>query len=206
MESRLRDLVREAMDQLAAGEVEAALRGLGLVLQQDPAAAQGATGVAVARGLILLDQGRFTEAERDFLGWLAHQPEDAAAWLGRGRAEAGLGRHEAALASMDRALALRPGWGDAHWHRGCSRAALLDLDAAMDDLDRALEALPPWARLRARELRIRLARAQLRLAAGRPAEAREDIVVAAAICDIQGDSAQRERILAMAAALGLLPR
>ncbi len=206
MERRPRDLVQEAMDQLAAGEVEAALRGLGEVLREDPTAAQGATGVAVARGLVLLDQGRFAEAEQDFLGWLEHRPGDAAAWLGRGRAEAGLGRHEAALASFERALSLRPGWGDALWHRGCSRAALLDLDAALGDLDQALEALPPWSRSRARELRIRLARAQLRLAAGRPSEAREDFVLAAAICEIQGDLVQKERILDMAGALGLLRR
>ncbi|WP_080890909.1 tetratricopeptide repeat protein [Bradyrhizobium sp. UBA2491] len=56
-----------------------------------------------------MNGGKPLEAEALFAKAVALEPGLAEAWLGRGNALAGLGRHDQALAAYDKALALKPG-------------------------------------------------------------------------------------------------
>lgn len=194
--------VQEAFQRLAEGGPQAALPLFDALIAESPDAAQGETGLRVSRGLLLLDLERWAAAEADFRAWLDRAPEDAAAWLGLGRALAGAGQHEAALAAFDRAVAGRAGWSEAHWHRGCSRAVRMDLQGALDDFDLAFERLPAWARARPREARMRLARAQVQVALGLRERAGQDLKMAAAIFHARDEVVERDRILAVARDLG----
>lgn len=196
-------LVTAAVDALTRGEAGAAVELLGLALERDPAVRHGDASARTLRCLVLLDLGEYAAARGDALQVLAAEPEAAPAWLAMGRCHAGLGDHHAALRAFDRALALRADWGDAHWHRGSSRAVLQDLSGALDDLDAALRHLAPHARDTGRQARIHEARAQLLLVAGRRDLARQDVVHAAAIWDARGRTDQRDRVIALAKALGL---
>ena len=196
-------LLEQALRVLAAQGPAAALPLLDRALERAPDARHGATHGRVTRGLVLLDQGEFSRALHDFQAQVEGEPRDPAGWLGLGRARAGLREHGAALLAFDRALALREGWSDAHWHRASSRAALQELAGAVQDLDAALCLLPAYAAGTSREARICMARAQLRLVVEDRSGAREDLVRAAAIFDARGDAAGRDRVIAMAHALGL---
>jgi len=200
------ELLEQAMLALASAGSRAALPLFDQALSLDPQVRQGRSQGRVGRGLVLLDLGEFQRAQGDFQVRLEQDSQDAAAWLGLGRAQAGLGEHQAAIAAFDRALSLREvreGSGDVHWHRASSRAAIQDLSGAMEDLDAALVGLAPYARGTAREARICMARAQLRLLAEDRAGARSDFVHAAAVFDARGDDQGRDRVIAMARGLGL---
>jgi len=197
------DLLTQALEELAQGRMVAALTALDAALELDPDARQGRTGARVTRGLVYLEQGDFAAACLDFEAHLAGHREDAAGWLGLGRARAGLREHGLALTSLDRAIGLRPDWSDAHWHRASTRAATSELAGAMEDLDAALRLLPAYALGTRREARICMARGQLRLLVDDRAGAREDLVRAAAIFDARGDVEGRDRVIAMAQGLGL---
>lgn len=196
-------LLDRALQQLAAGGPQLALPLLDQAIEADPWVAHGRTGARVTRGLVLLELGAFASAREDFEAWLSRDARDPAAWLGLGRSLAGDKQHAAALDAFEQALAQRPDWGDAHWHRATSRAAVRDLGGAVEDLDAAMLHLAPYARGTGREVRICVARAQLRLLAEDHAGAREDFVRAAAILDARGDAAGRDRVIAMAQGLGL---
>lgn len=196
-------LLEQALETLAQAGPAVALPLLDRALAEDPDARHGATGGRVTRGLVRLELGQAAAAAEDFRAWTEREPQDAAGWLGLGRALAAQRDATGALVALDRALALRPGWSDAHWHRATSRAAAQELAGAVEDLDAALRHLPPYALGTAREARICVARAQLRLLAEDRAGAREDLVRAAAVHDARGDLAGRDRVIAMARELGL---
>lgn len=197
------ELLEQAMLVLASAGSQAALPLFDQALGLDPQVRQGRSQGRVSRGLVLLDIGDFQRAQGDFQARLDQDSQDPAAWLGLGRAKAGLGEHQAAIEAFDRAIRLREGFGDAHWHRASSHAALQDLSGAIKDLDAALLGLAPYARGTSRQARICMARAQLRLVAEDRAGARSDFVHAAAIFDARGDEQGRDRVIAMAQGLGL---
>ncbi|MCK6504736.1 hypothetical protein L6R53_15240 [Myxococcota bacterium] len=196
-------LLAQALETLAQDGAAAALPLLDAALAAQPTIRHGETGGRVTRGLVRMELGLAAEAAEDFKAWTAQDPQDAAGWLGLGRARAALRDAAGAVQALDRAIDLRPGWSDAHWHRATSRASLHELAGAVEDLDAALRHLPPWAMGTAREARICVARAQLRLLVEDRAGAREDLVRAAAVHDARGDLSGRDGVIAMARELGL---
>jgi tetratricopeptide (TPR) repeat protein len=90
------------------------------------------------RGLALARLGRVAEAERAFSAVIRAAPDDAEAWLQRGRLR-GAAQPSEAAADLERAIALRPEWGRARYERGLLREALGQQAAAEEDFRRAWE-------------------------------------------------------------------
>jgi hypothetical protein len=76
------------------------------------------------------------------------QPAHAAAWKNRGAALGGLGRLEEALASCDRAIALRPDYAEAYADRAPALSALGRVEEALESCDRAIALQPDTAEAR----------------------------------------------------------
>ncbi|RME26298.1 MAG: hypothetical protein D6798_06995 [Deltaproteobacteria bacterium] len=195
--------LQRVLEQIAAGAVDDAVAALDALLRADPTCRQGESTAALLRGLLHLQRGDFAAGLADALAHIAMHPEDPAGWLAMGRARAGLRDFERAERAFGEALARRPGWSDAHWHRAATRAALHDLGGAVEDLDQALLHLAPHAEGTAREARICEMRAQLRLMADDHDGARGDFIRAAAVWASRGRLDQRDRLIAMARDLGL---
>ena len=89
----------------------------------------------------------------DFTTVINRNPDDAGAYLNRGRARAGLG-HPGAGPDFDQAIALAPEWGGAWFVRGRYRDRQGQRDAANGDFIRAYElGYPdPWLQKRIREI------------------------------------------------------
>ena len=86
----------------------------------------------------LAESGRLFDA-------LAREPAaEPAAELGLGRIAAAEGRHDTAVAHLERAIALFPEWGAAHYALGLSYRALGRRDEAQRALDRHTQYGPRW--------------------------------------------------------------
>ena len=97
--------------------------------------------------------GSYENALQDFSTVIRHDPDDAAAWMNRGRAKAGLQMPDAA-ADFDKAIALDPEWGGAWFVRGKYNDERGQREAANADFLRAYElGYPdPWLINRVREI------------------------------------------------------
>lgn len=97
------------------------------------------------RGVTLMRLDRPGEAEAAFSAVIGRDPRDAGAWLGRGRARAAQDK-ESALNDFNRAIALRPEWGEARYARGRYLDRQGQTEAANSDLMRAwrLGYSDPW--------------------------------------------------------------
>ncbi len=90
--------------------------------------------------------GRLIEALAAYDAFLAREPRHAAgAWLNRGAVLADLGQPAEALASYDRAIALKPDFAEAFNNRGRALATLGRLAEALDSYDRATALKPDQA-------------------------------------------------------------
>lgn len=91
-------------------------------------------------------------------------PDEPRGWYGLAQAEADIGEPEAALASLDRVVALERGYAPAFWRRGRLRLSLGRVEGAERDFERATEVDPTdlagWVGL-----------AEVRLLRDRPREA-----------------------------------
>jgi len=101
-------------------------------------------------GLALSDLERDEEATAAIQHALQLDPQFAEAHLGLCRQLARTGGisgtgHRAALLQVERALEIRPEYGEAYNNRGVSQQALGDLDAALRSFERALVLLPDSA-------------------------------------------------------------
>lgn len=135
-------LLRQGQAEPAIGDFEAAARA-----EPDWVAPRFNLGVA------LLNLGRYAEAEQAFSAVLSKSQEDAAAWMNRGRARAGLGDPEAE-SDFDRAIRLDPEWGGAWFARGRYFDERGAREAANADFLRAYELgyADPWLIQRVREI------------------------------------------------------
>ncbi len=73
--------------------------------------------------------GRYAEALFAFDNALAGSPQHLRAWTNRGRALQALNRHEEAIASFDKALAIDKNYGDAHFNAALSLLTLENLQS-----------------------------------------------------------------------------
>lgn len=112
---------------------------LGLAAAQDTPLAEPAQ--------LAFEEGRWADAIREYREILADYPEDRISWLRIAQAERELGRYEAALASLERALVNLAPEAMIHLERARNFIGLGRLDDAMDEL-----AAADHLELRAREL------------------------------------------------------
>ncbi|HUF73962.1 MAG TPA: tetratricopeptide repeat protein [Gammaproteobacteria bacterium] len=96
---------------------------------------------------LAFEQGRWADAIREYREILAEYPEDRISWLRIAQAERELGRYEAALDSLDRALRNLAPEAMVHLERARNFVGLGRLDDAMGELETA-----DHLELRAREL------------------------------------------------------
>lgn len=119
---------------LTTGRAEAALADLDAAVERAPEWAANWQ----ARGEALFALGRYPAAARDFSTVIARNPRSATAWLNRAQARAAAGLPGAGN-DFDRAVALAPEWGAAHYARGLWRRAQGEAEAADADFLRAYE-------------------------------------------------------------------
>ncbi len=100
---------------------------------------EDATGRELRKASQLIGEGRFEAALGVVRTELALSPEDPRPRLAESRILLLLGRHDEALASVERALGKSPSFADAWYQRGAVRLATKDLDGAEGDLRHALE-------------------------------------------------------------------
>jgi tetratricopeptide (TPR) repeat protein len=93
----------------------------------------------------LLRGGRYQEAVDACSQVIAAAPDDAALYVQRSVAWAGLGRADEALADLGEAVALEPDFGRAYHERGVVLSALGRYGEALRDLDRAVRLAPTAA-------------------------------------------------------------
>jgi tetratricopeptide (TPR) repeat protein len=120
---------------------------------------QDAAGAAVARTLLSL--GR----PQDALAYLSRHPStDPHVWMDRAQAQRDIGEREAALASLDQALAHAPDWPDALSNRGLLLVELGRPTDALVALDQALVLQPDHLNALLHSANARFALAQPELA------------------------------------------
>lgn len=159
-------LAQRAAAQLALGEIDAAIaaadqalavhpqsalahrvKGLamrrqGRLAQAEPllrAAAElqpGETQWLLDHALVLIDLHMFDAAIAQVQKALAAHPDSAPAYVAGGRALAGQGRHEDAIANYDKALALDAALDAAHFHKAASQIDLKRFTGAIESLER----------------------------------------------------------------------
>lgn len=121
----------------------------------------------------LLRGGRYQEAADVCSQVIAAAPGDAASYVQRAVAWAGLGRADEALADLGEAIALEPDLGLAYHQRGAVLSALGRYGEALRDLDRAVRLAPTAA--------VYSDRASALLQLSRQHEARRDYAAALAL-------------------------
>jgi Flp pilus assembly protein TadD len=121
----------------------------------------------------LLRGGRYQEAVDVCSQVIAAAPDDAALYVQRSVAWAGLGRTDDALADLGEAVALEPDFGRAYHERGVVLSALGRHGEALRDLDRAVRLAPTAAAYSDR--------ASVLLQLSREVEARRDYAAALAL-------------------------
>lgn len=89
-------------------------------------------------GIQCFEAGRLTEAQALFQASLALLPDRASTLTNLGATQIQLGKPEAALNNLDRAVALEPGDVDAWCHRGVALGHLARHDEALTCFDKAL--------------------------------------------------------------------
>lgn len=95
----------------------------------------------------LLDAGELDAAERLFEALVREPPAEAAVQVGLGRIAAARGQHEAAIEHLERAIAIFPELGAAHYALALSYRALGRRDEAQRALDRHRQFGPRWPAL-----------------------------------------------------------
>ena len=103
-----------------------------------------ATKALILCGTLLQVTGRSADALDRFTVAAGHEPGNVEIWFNRGVVLAELGRHDEAIGSFDRALAIRPtsdGWNN----RGASLQSLKRWREALDSFNAALSLKPDYA-------------------------------------------------------------
>jgi tetratricopeptide (TPR) repeat protein len=124
-----------------AGQLDAAEADYDAAVRLEPSAR-----TLGLRSFFLFSQGRLDEVLRDVTGALVFDPDNAALYQVRGRAEYRRDRLREAEADLTRAIELDPENAERRDWRGVVRMATDDLDGAMEDFDRAIELDPTSAR------------------------------------------------------------
>ena len=103
-------------------------------------------GTHINRGILYMNRMLYAEAKRDFDSALAIAPTIGEAYVDRGAALVGLKSFTAAIADIDRGLALNPDEPEkAYFNRGLANEGLDNIPAAYRDYARAAELKPGWA-------------------------------------------------------------
>ena len=92
----------------------------------------------------LLAAGQNEESRTLFTSLLREPPAEPAAWFGLGRIAAAEGKHEDAIAKLQRAITLFPEWGAAHYSLALSLRALGRREEAQQALVRHAQYGPRW--------------------------------------------------------------
>ncbi len=95
-------------------------------------------------GVILLQRCQFIEAEQLIAEALRINPSEPGALNNRGNALRGLGRHEEALASFDKAITLKPDYAEAFYNRGVALQDLGRFEEALASYERAIALRPHY--------------------------------------------------------------
>ena len=95
----------------------------------------------------LLEAGDLDESQRLFEALVREPAAEPAAEFGLGRIAAAEGRHDAAVAHLQRAVALFPEWGAAHYALALSYRALGRRDEAQRALERHAQYGARWPAL-----------------------------------------------------------
>jgi tetratricopeptide (TPR) repeat protein len=131
-------LLSRGREQLARGELVAALATFDDAVQHDPGCAEAHAG----RGDALFRLDRFEESVEAFTAALRHRPECPALLRGRGKAHFENNDNEAAILDLDEALRLRPDDAEAACFLAASFHGEGDDDLAYDYLEEALRLDP----------------------------------------------------------------
>ena len=100
---------------------------------------------ARARGIALLDQGKYDLAIQVLDSAIAKKPDDAEAYNSRGNAYAAKRELDRAIQNYDSAITLRPDNAFAYKNRGTSYASKDEFDHAIQDLDQAIKIKPDFS-------------------------------------------------------------
>ena len=131
----------QALDFHRAGEFALAAKLYGDILLAQPTHFDAAHML----GAVLLQQGRYEEAERQLRRALQINPRSHEALNNLGLALRFLDRHEEAVWAFDRAIALRPDYARAFCNRGNALRLQGRLDQALESYDRAVAIDPTLA-------------------------------------------------------------
>ena len=124
----------DALARHQLGDLASAEKGYCEILRADP----HHFDAAYLLGLVLLQSGRFKQAEAQFRRAIEINPNVAAAFHDRGNALLELDRPAEALAQYDRTVALDPNFADAFNNRGSALLRLTRLKEAVSSFDRAI--------------------------------------------------------------------
>jgi tetratricopeptide (TPR) repeat protein len=103
-------------------------------------------GTYINRGILFMNRTLYMEAKKDFDSALAIMPTVGEAYVDRGAAQVGLRNFSAAIADIDRGLALNPDEPEkAYFNRGLAEEGLDNIPAAYRDYAHAAELKPGWA-------------------------------------------------------------
>ena len=121
------------------GDLVGALEDFARALDLDP---QDDAGAQRARAELYLRTGRFPDAIEDMSEVLKRRPQDASAWVLRGRIQAASGNLSLAQADFEQALVKDPDHVEALVNRGRIRSMQRDSPGAQADFDAALRLAP----------------------------------------------------------------
>ena len=114
-------------------------------LDREQLSAHDVAATHVNRGIILLCQGKFDRAERDFDEAIEISPDLAGAHMNRGAVLIAERRYPDAITALDRSIALgTPEPERAFFDRALARERLDDVTGAYYDLQKAAQLKPDW--------------------------------------------------------------
>jgi Tfp pilus assembly protein PilF len=134
------DVPATAAELYNEGQAAEALRLLGAALAEEPTAE-----LYNARGRLLIELRRFSEAETDFTTALELEPENLESRLGRGISFARRVLTEQALSDLDAVIAADPQNAEALTVRSVVYRQSDQFDLALEDANAAIEADPEYA-------------------------------------------------------------
>jgi tetratricopeptide (TPR) repeat protein len=130
---------------VAGRQDDASLQTCSLALETELLNTRDRAGTYVNRGVLILRQGRYEQATRDFDQATRIKPNLGEAWVNRGAAYIGMRRYAESLPEINKGLELGVGEpAKAYFNRALAHEGVDDPKAAYMDYQQALAISPEW--------------------------------------------------------------